>query len=515
MIIIYYNKQEILEIYHEDLQQKIAVTTTNMAQCICDLSYLFAHQIIVWCHIDAKKYLNTSSIPELFNFQNKIISYHPKYNYLHNGIGYVDEKLFVAVNKQVTYPTWMMNSFVGAIPSDLIKRLNAKDFVSNDFDYFLTSLAKLSQPLGVFCYSDPRLLLLDSAFVPSVQSMPSIKKVFQFVKQHYKFRWVLMLFFNYCLYERKIYIIPFLNTVFYKKREIKGSFSEDNTAVPKPVSPVLKDIDVLIPTIGRKPFLYDVLKDLSKQTILPKNVIIIEQNPLAGSTSELDYLQDKNWPFAIKHIFTHRSGACNARNLGLKEIKSEWIFLADDDIRFESDFFEEVFQKIACIGEKAYTISCLRAGEKKEFKMPVQWNTFGSGCSVVKKTELEGINFDLRYEFGFGEDADFGMQLRNKGTDVIYLDSPEITHLKAPVGGFRTKHVFDWDADLVLPKPSPTIMLYRLQYNTKEQLRGYKTVLFAKFYKHQQSKNPFRFVKQMKKKWNASIFWAQYLINKK
>ncbi len=199
----------------------------------------------------------------------------------------------------------------------------------------------------------------------------------------------------------------------------------------------------------------------------------------------------------------------------MKEIKSEWIFLADDDIRFESDFFEEVFQKIACIGEKAYTISCLRAGEKKEFKMPVQWNTFGSGCSVVKKTELEGINFDLRYEFGFGEDADFGMQLRNKGTDVIYLDSPEITHLKAPVGGFRTKHVFDWDADLVLPKPSPTIMLYRLQYNTKEQLRGYKTVLFAKFYKHQQSKNPFRFVKQMKKKWNASIFWAQYLINKK
>ncbi len=86
--------------------------------------------------------------------------------------------------------------------------------------------------------------------------------------------------------------------MFYKKREIKGSFSEDNTAVPKPVSPVLKDIDVLIPTIGRKPFLYDVLKDLSKQTILPKNVIIIEQNPLAGSTSELDYLQDKNWPFA-------------------------------------------------------------------------------------------------------------------------------------------------------------------------------------------------------------------------
>jgi GT2 family glycosyltransferase len=36
-------------------------------------------------------------------------------------------------------------------------------------------------------------------------------------------------------------------------------------------------------------------------------------------------------------------------------------------------------------------------------------------------------------------DNDFGMQLRNQGHDVLYLPEPQILHLKAPMGGFRTE----------------------------------------------------------------------------
>jgi GT2 family glycosyltransferase len=38
-----------------------------------------------------------------------------------------------------------------------------------------------------------------------------------------------------------------------------------------------KSIDVIIPTIGRKQYLYAVLQDLAQQTHLPVNVIIVEQ----------------------------------------------------------------------------------------------------------------------------------------------------------------------------------------------------------------------------------------------
>jgi GT2 family glycosyltransferase len=43
-----------------------------------------------------------------------------------------------------------------------------------------------------------------------------------------------------------------------------------------------KSIDVIIPTIGRKQYLYAVLQDCA-QTHLPVNVIIVEQNPQEDS----------------------------------------------------------------------------------------------------------------------------------------------------------------------------------------------------------------------------------------
>ena len=76
-------------------------------------------------------------------------------------------------------------------------------------------------------------------------------------------------------------------------------------------------IDVIIPTIGRSNYVHNVLKDLAQQTHLPKRVIIIEQHPDPASTSDLDFIYSKSWPFAIKHQFIHQTGACNARNLAL------------------------------------------------------------------------------------------------------------------------------------------------------------------------------------------------------
>jgi GT2 family glycosyltransferase len=40
---------------------------------------------------------------------------------------------------------------------------------------------------------------------------------------------------------------------------------------------------------------------------------------------------------------------------------------------------------------------------------------FGSGSSFVKSDYLKKVQFSSKYEFAYGEDFDFGMQLRNKG----------------------------------------------------------------------------------------------------
>jgi GT2 family glycosyltransferase len=237
----------------------------------------------------------------------------------------------------------------------------------------------------------------------------------------------------------------------------------------------------------------------------------VEQNPLSNSKSDLDFITLESWPFIIKHTFTHQTGACNARNIALTQITSEWVFFADDDIRIVDGFILKTLEEIEKLGAKAVSISCLQKGEVPTFKTVFQWGSFGSGCSFVAKESLKNCKFLMGYEFGFGEDSDFGMQLRNQGYDVSFLPQPEILHLKAPIGGFRIKPILQWQNDIIQPKPSPTIMLYLISHNSKQQLFGYKTILFFKYYKHQKIKNLIRYFINFRKQWNTSVFWANEL----
>jgi GT2 family glycosyltransferase len=270
-------------------------------------------------------------------------------------------------------------------------------------------------------------------------------------------------------------------------------------------------IDVIIPTMGRKDYLYNVLKDLAKQTKVPENVIIIEQNPNTDSMSELDYLTIETWPFNIKHQFIHQTGACHARNLALHQVASEWVFLADDDNRLSEEVIEKIFYHIKKYGVEVITTKYIQPNELSNCNSVISWPTFGAGNSFLKSSLLKNVAFNTAYEFGYGEDADFGMQLRNLGQDILYVPEPSITHLKAPIGGFRTKPKLAWQEDTIQPKPSPMVMLFKLLHQTKQQLKGYKTILFIKYYRQQYIKNPIKYYKNFQQQWKQSVFWAKQL----
>jgi glycosyltransferase involved in cell wall biosynthesis len=323
-----------------------------------------------------------------------------------------------------------------------------------------------------------------------------------------------LLFLNLVIYEFKFPFFAFIYGGFFRNRNKKNGSINKIKVQSFLITKNEKTIDVIIPTIGRKKYLYDVLKDLAQQTHLPKNVIIVEQNPLLESISELDYLTSETWPFVIKHTFTHQPGACNARNIALTQIESEWVFFADDDIRIANFFIESAFELISQYKNKAVTFSCLREGEKAIPKEIFQWNTFGSGCSIVKREVIKDINFDIKYEFGFGEDSDFGMQIRNTGNDILFFPAPQILHLKAPVGGFRTKPNLAWNNDEIKPKPSPTVLLYKILHETNEQINGYQVILFFKYYSKQSIKNPIKYFFNFQKEWKQSLYWANKLINR-
>jgi len=453
--------------------------------------------------------LNGSEIENLFHHKKLLLSFHPSdTSFLGTRIGYVDASPFIQVKSDVSFPSWEMSSWVGGISATVLNSLRNVIPMDKNFDYFLCSLAKLSMPKGLLCYSEPLLLKKHLQVVPIPCSTYTL---FRFVKQHYKIQWIFLLLLNLGIYERKFAIFPILCSLFYKKRT-KDSIRLDGIIVHSSRKVVHQaTVDVIIPTIGRKTYLYDVLQDFAKQTLLPRKIIIVEQNPDAGSTSELEYLKDESWPFEIQHLFIHQTGACQARNLALDLTQSEWVFLADDDNRFESTLLSAIFEKIQQYGNSVVTTSYLQKGEIKKHRSIISWPTFGAGNSIVRRDLLEKIRFNPAFEFGYGEDSDFGMQLRKQGADVLYLPEPAILHLKAPMGGFRTTPTLEWKNDAIQPKPSPTIMLFQLLHTTAEQTKSFKTTLFFKYYSVQKIKNPYSYFLHFRKQWKKSVYWANKL----
>jgi len=509
MIIIYHNTKQVTRVTSDNSEVIDFDGSKSIASVLMHLAMQFPDTTIAWCHEDFTESANWSEFPKVLHHDKIMVSFSPSMSlYLGREIGYVEESPFIKVNKQVSYPTWQMSSGIGGIHTAVLLQFKGKIKEHRDFDYFLNSIAKLGMPLGLLCYSEPKLV---TNFSRCSQPKASISTLFQFVYQHYKTRWLFLLLLNLVIYEKRLPIFAFLKALFCKKRNTIA-ISLDSIVVQSNKEVVQKaTIDVIIPTIGRKKYLYDVLRDLAKQTHLPKNVIIVEQNPQKNSISELDYVHNENWPFNIEHTFTHQAGACNARNLALAQVESEWVFLNDDDNRFESNLLEKTFENIKTYGAKCVTNSYLQSHEKLIDTRVNQSSIFGSGNSFLKSEVLKSVAFDNALEFGYGEDTDFGLQIRNKGIDILYFPTPPIVHLKAPMGGFRTQPKLLWHEAPIQPKPSPTIMYVKQKHNTQEQILGYKTILFFKFYRVQKIKNPFRYFFTFQRQWKTSLFWANTL----
>ena len=512
MIIIYHNKSKVTEIVSTETGIFTSKINRNIAEVLFDLTDKFRDEIVVWCHESERDNLNVSAIETLFHHKKLLFSYSSSTNnFLDNRLGYFEDSPFIKINKEVRYATWQMNSCVGAVHASVInackKDLNAKD----NFDYFLNSFAKSAMPHGLLCYSEPRLLMQKKVVESKRKS--NTYELFRFTKQHYRTRWVFLLFFNLLLFEKQFQLVPFIFSLFYRKRNFNSESLNQIALASNKKNIELGTIDVLIPTIGRKDYLLNVLNNLASQTYLPKNVIIIEQNPLENSQSDLDFIQNSKWPFVIKHHFTNRSGACNARNIGLTMVESEFTFFADDDIVFENDLLEKALLTFQKTGNEVFLVACHLESQTVIPHQIKQFAVFGAGHAFVKSTCFKDLKFNVAYEFGFGEDNDFGMQLRNRGYDILYVSTSKILHLKAPIGGFRTKPSVPWQDDSIQPKPLPTVMLFKLLYDTKEQLLNYKVTLFFKNLNKEFIFNPVKYIRLFNKKWTRSIFWANELNN--
>ena len=384
MILLVHKDEVVIEAIDLETNQSILTNIKKPIKALLYIANNYKEHILIWCHKSLKSSLNFEEIRKAFYLKNMMLSY-GKNQYLPEQIGYVeDASPFLKINKNVKYPTWLMSSQVGAIYASQLLKFENKIPLNDTFNFSLNSIAKIGISKGLFCYSEPKIL---KNFSKINEDEASIYRLFKFVKLHYKRVWSVLLLVNFIVNERKFPFLSFFRTLFIKK--INASINFDLELIEDSTIDIEPTTDVIIPTLGRKEHVHNFLIDLSNQLLLPNQVIVIEQNENKKSKSELDFISNKTWPFKIIHEFIHQTGACNARNIGLKYSDSNYVFLADDDIRINSDFIETVLRTMNHLKLPAITLSCLTENNIKEFDKAIQWTAFGSGCSFVKKKQFK------------------------------------------------------------------------------------------------------------------------------
>ena len=195
----------------------------------------------------------------------------------------------------------------------------------------------------------------------------------------------------------------------------------------------IEEISVIIPTYNRCDLLKRAINSVIKQTITPKEIIIVDN----GSTDQTYQMVSSLFP-EINYFIEKKRGVSAARNKGILESKSKWIaFLDSDDTwkptklekQMEFSIFNQDKYRIIHTDETWYRnkkfLNQLKKHKKSGgniFKNSLQLCCISPSSVVLKKQIFDDYGlFDENLEVC--EDYDMWIRITAK-EEVGFLDSP-------------------------------------------------------------------------------------------
>ena len=233
------------------------------------------------------------------------------------------------------------------------------------------------------------------------------------------------------------------------------------------------DISVVTPTL-RRPFeVRDLLQNLSLQTYLPSELVLVDASPPGEEeTTEVVAELAPTVPFPVQHI-RRGGGTAVQRNIGIDAARSAFIAFVDDDIRLEPDFLEQIMGVFAADSEEAiggitgyitnqhldpltsprwrwyrrlHLFTTYEPG-RYDFETGYPINRYlqpphktlkvidfmGAGCAVWRREVFEsGVRFHPHFVgFGVLEDAHLALQAGKKGWKLLECGFAKCIHLKS------------------------------------------------------------------------------------
>ncbi|MEM5532998.1 glycosyltransferase family 2 protein [Pseudoalteromonas arctica] len=251
------------------------------------------------------------------------------------------------------------------------------------------------------------------------------------------------------------------------------------------------NISVVIPVYNKEKFVVDCIHSILHQSMLPKELIIINDGSTDNSLKVInDYISKQETEVKIKIISINNSGVSIARNKGVKVCSSEYVaFLDSDDVWEESYLYEMVsliteFPECGMYScnhmikkleiEKYVASNRLHYGESiiaDFFKLSQSYSVVNSSKVIVKKDcflDVGGFPPDIRY----GEDLYVWIRLALI-SKTAFLNKPLVT-----INQFEDESRSSRVNDVLYP----LLEIKRDLYFDNPELKKYLKILFRNSY---------------------------------
>ncbi len=185
----------------------------------------------------------------------------------------------------------------------------------------------------------------------------------------------------------------------------------------------MKLVSIVIPTYNNEETIEKCIKTLKNQTYLKIEIIVVD-NLSKDKTPQICK------KFKVK-LISKKSTRTQARNIGIKKARGDFIFNIDSDMYFPKNLISECIKKIEkydalCVDEKSIGTgfwSKVRSFERSLYS----GNENIDAARFVKKNIFTKINgYDEK--LNFGEDWDIHSRIKKAGFKIGRLENPKILH---------------------------------------------------------------------------------------
>lgn len=207
--------------------------------------------------------------------------------------------------------------------------------------------------------------------------------------------------------------------------------------------PVLSDVTVVIPTLGRD-LLRGCLWSIAQGSAWPTRVLVVDQ----GSNPEVDsWIADLNaLGLVAERLQSAQRGAAAARNRGFEQVGTEFIAATDDDCRVDPEWLERLATTLRAHPHVLVTgrVDLLREeGQQGEApslissavselhrgpllrRDPLFSNNMGFATELVKRLGSMDEHPSVRY----AEDAEWSYRALRGGIAILYAPEVRVGHL--------------------------------------------------------------------------------------